>query len=116
MLKLSALSDPTRQRIVEMLAIRDLSSGEIADRFEISAPAVSQHLRVLKEAGIVRVSIEAQRRIYHLEPAAFRDLERWLQNIKEFWSGRLDVLENRLRDGDAKSRRKRNEHKTRKKL
>lgn len=115
-LNFSALSDPTRQHIVEMLAIRDLSFGEIADRFEISAPAVSQHLRVLKEAGIVRVSIEAQRRIYHLEQARFSELELWLQNIKKFWSGRLDVLENQLRKGNVKSRRKKNAHKTRKNL
>jgi len=66
-----------------MLAIRDLSSGEIADRFEISAPAVSQHLSVLKEAGIVRVSVEAQRRIYHLELAGFIELELWLQKHQE---------------------------------
>ena len=116
MLNLSALSDPTRQRIVEMLAKRDLSSGEIADSFEISGPAVSQHLKVLKEAGIVRVSVEAQRRIYHLEPAGFSELEHWLHDIKQFWSGRLDVLEDQLRNRNAKSRRKRNDHKTRKNL
>jgi|SRR5215472_6924259 len=116
MLNFSALSDPTRQRIVEMLAKRDLSSGEIADSFEISAPAVSQHLKVLKEAGIVRVRVEAQHRIYHLELAGFRDLEQWLQNIKEFWSGRLDVLENQLRNHNAKSRRNKNDPKTRKNL
>jgi len=115
-LNFSALSDPTRQRIVEMLAIRDLSSGEIADRFEISAPAVSQHLSVLKEAGIVRVSVEAQRRIYHLELAGFIELELWLQNIKKFWSGRLNVLENQLRKSSVKSRRRKNGHKTRRSL
>jgi len=115
-LNFSALSDPTRQRIVEMLAIRDLSSGEIADGFEISAPAVSQHLTVLKEAGIVRVSVEAQRRIYHLELAGFIELELWLQNIKKFWSGRLNVLENQLRKSSVKSRRRKNGHKTRRNL
>jgi DNA-binding transcriptional ArsR family regulator len=106
-LHLAALADPTRQRIVEMLAKHDLSSGEIADSFEISAPAISQHLRVLKEAGIVRVRVEAQRRIYQLEPAGFSELEHWLYNIKRFWSGRLDHLESQLRSTAAKSRRKR---------
>ena len=116
MLNFSALSDRTRQRIVEMLAKRDLSSGEIADSFEISAPAVSQHLNVLKQAGIVRVSVEAQRRIYHLEPAGLSELEHWLHKIKQFWSGRLDVLENQLRNDDANPRRNKNDPKTRKNL
>jgi len=115
-LNFSALSDRTRQRIVEMLAKRDLSSGEIADSFEISAPAVSQHLNVLKQAGIVRVSVEAQRRIYHLEPAGLSELEHWLHKIKQFWSGRLDVLENQLRNDDANPRRNKNDPKTRKNL
>ena len=115
-LNFSALSDRTRQRIVEMLAKRDLSSGEIADSFEISAPAVSQHLNVLKQAGIVRVSVEAQRRIYHLEPAGLSELEHWLHKIKQFWSGRLDVLENQLRNDDANPWRNKNDPKTRKNL
>jgi len=70
-------------------------------------------LTVLKEAGIVRVSVEAQRRIYHLELAGFIELELWLQNIKKFWSGRLNVLENQLRKSSVKSRRRKNGHKTR---
>jgi DNA-binding transcriptional ArsR family regulator len=115
-LNFSALSDRTRQRIVEMLAKRDLSSGEIADSFEISAPAVSQHLNVLKQAGIVRVSVEAQRRIYHLEPAGLSELEHWLHKIKQFWSGRLDVLKKQLRNDDANPRRNKNDPKTRKNL
>jgi len=61
---LAALADPTRRRIVEMLAQRELSAGEIAGRFEVSAPAISQHLKVLRDAQLVRVRAEAQRRIY----------------------------------------------------
>jgi DNA-binding transcriptional ArsR family regulator len=111
-LSFSALADPTRQRIVEMLANHELSSGEIAERFEISAPAVSQHLKVLRAAGLVRVRVDAQRRIYEIDPAGFSELEHWLYNMKQFWSGRLDVLESQLHSTPAKSRRKGNGHRT----
>ena len=75
MQSLAALADPNRRRIVEMLAGQELSAGEIGSGFEISAPAVSQHLKVLKEANIVRVRVEGQRRIYALDPAGFTELE-----------------------------------------
>jgi len=105
MLAFNALSDPTRQRIVEMLAARELSAGAIADEFDISAPAISQHLKVLKEAKLVRVRAEAQRRIYALDPAGFEELDDWLTRIRRFWRGKLDLLEQALKDDDRKSRR-----------
>jgi DNA-binding transcriptional ArsR family regulator len=89
----AALGDPTRQRIVEMLAARELSSGEIARRFDMTAPAVSQHLKLLREAGLVRVRRDAQRRIYALDPAGLAELDAWLARFRRFWSGRLDALE-----------------------
>lgn len=101
---LAALADPTRQRIVEMLAARELSSGEIAERFEISAPAVSQHLKVLKQAQFVRSRTDGQRRIYELDPSGFSELERWLMNIRHFWQGRLDRLESELRSPRKKQK------------
>jgi DNA-binding transcriptional ArsR family regulator len=89
----AALGDPTRQRIVEMLAARELSSGEIAKRFDMTAPAVSQHLKLLREAGLVQVRRDAQRRIYALDPAGLAELDAWLARFRRFWSGRLDALE-----------------------
>lgn len=89
----AALGDPTRQRIVEMLAARELSSGDIARRFDMTPPAVSQHLKLLREAGLVKVRRDAQRRIYALDPSGLAELDAWLARFRRFWSGRLDALE-----------------------
>lgn len=94
---LAALADPTRRRIVEILAQGRLPAGDIAKRFDMSPPAVSQHLKTLKRAHLVRARVEAQRRIYELDPAGFTELEQWLGGIKQFWHGRLDALERQLR-------------------
>jgi len=102
---LTALSDPTRQRIVEMLSSRELSAGQIAAKFEMSAPAVSQHLKVLKDAKLVRVRAEAQRRIYALDREGFEEMDEWLKRIRRFWVGKLDLLEQALKDDDRKSTR-----------
>jgi DNA-binding transcriptional ArsR family regulator len=106
MLVLNALADPTRQRIVEMLAERELSAGAIADHFDVSAPAISQHLKILKDAHLVQVRADAQRRIYALDPAGFDELEQWVTRIRRYWRGRLDALEQALREEDRKSRTK----------
>jgi DNA-binding transcriptional ArsR family regulator len=106
MLALNALADPTRQRIVEMLAERELSAGAIGERFAVSAPAISQHLRVLKQAGLVRVRAEAQRRIYALDPAGFDELEEWMSRVTRFWRHKLDALERALKEDDRKTQRK----------
>jgi DNA-binding transcriptional ArsR family regulator len=94
---LSALADPTRRRIVETLAEGAMSSGDIASRFSISAPAISQHLKTLRLARLVRVRAEAQRRIYELDPAGVDEMSAWIAQIRRFWSKRLDVLEAQLR-------------------
>jgi DNA-binding transcriptional ArsR family regulator len=93
---LSALADPTRRRIVESLARGPLSSGEIASRFDITAAAISQHLKTLRNARLVSVRAEAQRRIYELDPAGLDEMSDWLTRIRHFWSGRLDALEAQL--------------------
>jgi DNA-binding transcriptional ArsR family regulator len=90
---ITALADPTRRRIVEMLADREAPAGEIAARFEISAPAVSQHLKALREARLVRVRAQAQRRLYRLDPAGWRELDDWMSGMRRFWTARLDDLE-----------------------
>jgi DNA-binding transcriptional ArsR family regulator len=97
LLAFTALADPTRRRIVELLAQRELPAGEIADRFDVSAPAISQHLKILREAQLVSVRADAQRRIYGIDPAGFAELDQWLRRVKRFWPARLDALERQLR-------------------
>ncbi len=105
MLAFTALSDPTRRRIVELLAEGERSAGELGECFDISAPAISQHLKVLKEAHLVQVRAEAQRRIYALDPTGLEELEGWVHRIRGFWSERLDVLEQRLAANPEKKKR-----------
>ena len=93
----SALADPTRQRIVEMLAQGALCAGDIAGRFKLSPPAISQHLKALREAKLVKVRAEAQRRIYELDPQGMAELSDWVARIQAFWTPRLDALEEALR-------------------
>ena len=95
---LAALSDPTRRRIIEMLAAGPLSSGEIASEFDITAPAVSQHLKTLRAAKLVRVSVDAQRRIYELDGEGIEELSEWVLKIRRFWAGKLADLERRLKE------------------
>lgn len=94
---LAALADPTRRRIVESLAAGPLSSGEIASRFSITKPAISQHLKTLRHARLVRVRAQAQRRIYELDPDGVGELSAWVERLKAFWNPRLDALEANLR-------------------
>ena len=97
MTALQALSDPTRQRIVEMLASGALSSGEIAGRFALSAPAISQHLKTLKTARLVTVKADKQKRIYQLNPEGVEEVSAWVERIRAFWNPRLDALEAALK-------------------
>ena len=78
MSKFAALADSTRLRIVELLGAGEHTAGAIGAHFPVSAPAVSQHLRTLREAGLVRVRIDGQRRIYSLDPDGFAEMEQWL--------------------------------------
>jgi DNA-binding transcriptional ArsR family regulator len=97
--RFSALADPTRQRIVEMLAADGaLSSGRIAGRFTLSKPAVSQHLKTLREAKLVRVQVDRQRRIYQLDPEGIAELADWVARIRAFWNPRRDALETALKN------------------
>ena len=107
MQSLIALADPNRRRMVEMLAGRELAAGEIGAAFEISAPAVSQHLKVLKEASIVRMRVDGQRRIYALDPAGFAELDLWLSSVRRFWIPRLDELERQIQRHKEKESKQR---------
>ncbi len=89
----TALADPTRRRIIESLAMGETSFGELARKFEMSKPAVSQHLKVLRDVGLVKSRAEAQRRIYRLSDEGLEEIEAWLGRVREFWNQRLDRLE-----------------------
>ena len=101
MQSLAAIADPTRRRIVELLAVREHTAGELVDKFDMSAPAISQHLKVLHEAGLVTVRAEGQSRIQSLNPGGFDELDAWLEKTRSVWSSRLDALERELRAEDA---------------
>lgn len=104
---LEAIADPTRRRIVELLAKRDRTVGEIVEQFEMSAPAISQHLKVLRDAGLVTSRVEGQSRIQSLNPAGLQQIHGWLLTTMNFWNQRLDALEAALRaDTTSKSRTK----------
>ena len=96
----TALADPTRRQIIESLAAGETSFGELADKFKMSRPAVSQHLKVLRDAGIVASRADAQRRIYKLTDHGFDEVEAWLGKVREFWSQRLDRLETLLSEAE----------------
>ena len=94
---LEALADPTRRRIVELLADGERTAGELASHFRTSRPGVSRHLRVLREQGLVRTRAEAQRRVYSLDPAPLAELDGWLARYRSFWTNRLDALDTEIR-------------------
>jgi DNA-binding transcriptional ArsR family regulator len=103
----TALADPKRRRIVELLATGEMAAGDINKHFRVSGPAISQHLKVLRDAHLVRVRVDAQRRVYSLDPKGLDELEEWLMGIRKFWSGRLDALERALRaDTPPESKRR----------
>lgn len=92
--RFEALADPTRRAILELLARRgELPAGDIAAQFDVSAPAVSQHLKALREAGLVLVERRAQQRIYRINTAAMREVEDWAHRLQQQWERRLDALE-----------------------
>jgi DNA-binding transcriptional ArsR family regulator len=97
----TVLADPTRRQIIESLCMGERAFGEIADQFEMSRPAVSQHLKVLRDADIVTVRAEAQRRIYSLSDDALEEVDAWLQKVRRYWLGRLDKLEQALREEEG---------------
>ncbi|MSU24303.1 MAG: ArsR family transcriptional regulator [Opitutus sp.] len=101
MQSLLAIAEPTRRRIVELLAVRERTAGELVQEFDLSAPAISQHLNVLREAGLVVTRAEGQSRIQALNPDGLGELEDWLEKTRSVWSRRLDALERELRADDV---------------
>ncbi|NNC72715.1 MAG: winged helix-turn-helix transcriptional regulator [Sphingomonadaceae bacterium] len=90
--RFTALGDPTRRAIIDLLAAEARPAGAIARNFESSAPAISQHLKVLRETGLVRVSREGTKRIYRLDPKALDEMEEWVARTRAKWNRRLDAL------------------------
>jgi DNA-binding transcriptional ArsR family regulator len=102
----SAVADPRRRAMLDLLVKRERSVGELVSAFpDISQPAVSKHLRILKEAGLVDMRVQAQQRIYTLQPNGLAELDAWIAKYKVFWSDRLDALERHL-DNNKGARKK----------
>src|SRR3954454_4094622 len=88
--------EPNRRAILSLLASSQQSVGEIERRLRMPQPAVSKHLRVLRDAGFVESTIDAQRRLYRLRPEPFREMDEWLGQFRRFWSAHVDALERYL--------------------
>lgn len=89
----TAVADPTRRQVLDMLLLREHSAGELGNAFPtLSQPAMSRHLRVLRDVGLIQVRSDAQRRLYSLRPEAFEELATWISRYEGFWNQRLDAL------------------------
>src|SRR6476620_5865647 len=96
------LAEPNRRAILSLLASSERSVGEIEQRLRMPQPTVSKHLRVLRDAGFVEATVDAQRRVYRLRPESLQELEDWLAPFRKFWSARVDALERHLERVDSK--------------
>ena len=96
---LHALADESRRTVLEILRSHPASAGELAEVIPIARPGVSRHLRVLREAGLVEVRQEAQRRIYSLRPEALIEVDEWLADYRALWQSRLDALHTEIARG-----------------
>jgi len=100
----SALADPTRRAILARLALGETSVTELSKPFDISGPAISKHLKVLEGAGLITRGREAQWRPCKLEPKALKSVDDWLERYRKLWEQRLDLLEDYLRELQAKEK------------
>ena len=106
------IAEPNRRAILQLLASSQQSVGEIERRLRMPQPTVSKHLRVLREAGFVESTVDAQRRLYRLKPQPFREIDAWLDPFRRFWTAHVDALErhldhmNRVEPTKRKPRRK----------
>lgn len=101
----SALADPTRRAILARLASGQASVGELARPFDMTLPAISKHLRVLRRAGLISQGREAQRRPCRLEPEPLEEVAGWLEENRRLWEGRLDRLDGYLQELQGKEQR-----------
>ena len=107
---LSALAEPNRRQIVELLRRKPRAVGEIADRLGLRQPQVSKHLRVLSEAGLVQVRPLAQQRIYRLRAQPLKELDDWLEPYRRTWEERFEQFDDVLRELKGKDKEKRDGH------
>jgi len=101
------IAEPNRRAILSLLVSSEQSVGQIERQLRMSQPTVSKHLRVLREAGFVESTVDAQRRLYRLKPEPFRQLDSWLDQFRRFWSTHIDALERYLDRIDPSTPRKR---------
>jgi DNA-binding transcriptional ArsR family regulator len=101
---LRALADPSRRTVVERLARGPVTAGELADLLPIARPGVSRHLRVLREAGLVEVRADAQRRVYSLRAEPLAEIDEWLGPYRALWEQRLDALHTEIARGQRERR------------
>jgi DNA-binding transcriptional ArsR family regulator len=92
MASFEVLGEPNRRRILDLLLVAERPVGDLVEALAVTQPAVSKHLRVLREAGLVEVRSEAQRRIYRLRTEPLRDIDEWLEPYRQLWASRLDDL------------------------
>jgi DNA-binding transcriptional ArsR family regulator len=90
------IAEPNRRAILGLLVLSEQSVGEIERQLRMSQPAVSKHLRVLRDAGFVEATVDAQRRLYRLKPERLREVDTWLAQFRRFWSAHVDALERYL--------------------
>src|SRR5947199_2615482 len=90
------LAEPNRRRVLDLLREQERTVGEIVDALKMSQPAVSKHLRVLRDAGLVEARIDAQRRVYSLRAEPLADVDAWLAPYRKFWRGKLAALQRHL--------------------
>jgi DNA-binding transcriptional ArsR family regulator len=90
------IAEPNRRAILSLLVLSEQSVGEIERQLRMPQPTVSKHLRVLREAGFVESTVNAQRRLYRLKPEPFQEMDAWLDQFRRFWSAHLDALERHL--------------------
>ena len=106
------IAEPNRRAILSLLATSPQSVGALERRLRLPQPSVSKHLRVLREAGVVESSVDAQRRLYRLTPEPLREVDAWLAPFRQFWAAHVDALERHL-DRANRSTRTRKKTKTR---
>ena len=94
------LAEPTRRRVLDLLRERERTVGDLVDELDMSQPAVSKHLRVLRDAGLVEARVDAQRRIYSLRAEPLADVDAWLEPYRKFWRGRLASLQRHVVRGN----------------
>jgi DNA-binding transcriptional ArsR family regulator len=107
------IAEPNRRAILSLLVSSEQSVGEIERQLRMAQPTVSKHLRVLRDAGFVESTVDAQRRLYRLKPEPFQEVDMWLAQFRQFWSAHVDALERHLNRMESsklarsKTRRKR---------